>query len=67
MYRNLEAEIIRNNLNKALIAETIRKTVVTLNQKINCNYPFTYDEALDIQEKYFPELEIKYLFLKTTA
>lgn len=65
MYCNLEAEIVRNRIKKHIIAEAIGKTYNTLNLKIAGKYPFTYDEALIIQEKFFPEIDFKELFKKT--
>lgn len=64
MYNNLEAEITRKKIKKTLIAKEIGKTYNTLNLKISGKYPFTYDEALVIQETFFPECEIKSLFKK---
>ncbi|MDU1053325.1 hypothetical protein [Clostridium baratii] len=65
MYCNLEAEIARKKIKKPIIAEAIGKTYNTLNLKIAGKYPFTYDEALIIQEEFFPEVDLKELFKKT--
>ncbi len=65
MYCNLEAEIARKKIKKTIIAEAIGKTYNTLNLKIAGKYPFTYDEALTIQEEFFPEVDFKELFKKT--
>ena len=67
MYNNLEAEITRKKIKKPLIAKEIGRTYNTLNQKISGKYPFTYDEALLIHEKFFPECEFKSLFKKFEA
>lgn len=64
MYRNLEAEIARKKVKKPEIAKEIGRTYNTLNLKIAGKYPFTYDEALIIHEKFFPECEFKELFKK---
>lgn len=64
MYNNLEAEIVRKRINKQDIAKEIGRTYRTLNLKIAGKYPFTYDEALAIQEKFFPEYDLKKLFKK---
>ena len=64
MYNNLEAEITRKKIKKPLIAKEIGRTYNTLNLKISGKYPFTYDEALLIQEKFFPECDFKKLFKK---
>lgn len=62
MHNNLQAEIKRKNINKKLIASSIGKTYNTLNLKISGKYPFTYDEALKIQETFFSEFNLKELF-----
>lgn len=62
MYLNLEAEIVRSNIPKENIAKAIGKTYNTLTLKLNGKYPFTYDEALKIQETFFPNIELKVLF-----
>ena len=64
MYNNLEAEIIRKRIKKPTMAKEIGKTYNTLNLKISGKYPFTYDEALVIHEKFFPECDFKILFKK---
>lgn len=65
MYNNLEAEIARKKTKKTIIAKAIGRSYNTLNLKIAGKYPFTYDEALIIQEKFFPECDLKDLFKKT--
>lgn len=64
MYRNLEAEIVRNSLSKWDIAKAIGKSYNTFNLKLKGKSPFTYDEALTIQEKFFSEIDLKKLFAK---
>ena len=65
MYRNLEAEIVRKHISKPVIAKEIGRTYNTLNLKIAGKYPFTYDEAIAIHEKFFPEYDFKELFKKS--
>ncbi|NFN93653.1 hypothetical protein FDB28_06020 [Clostridium botulinum] len=65
MYNNLEAEIVRKRIKKTEIAKEIGRTYNTLNLKISGKYPFTYDEALMIHEKFFPECNFKDLFKKS--
>lgn len=65
MYRNLEAEAVRKNIKKEAMAEAIKKSYNTLTLKMSGKYPFTYDEALKIQETFFPECDLKVLFDKT--
>lgn len=64
MYNNLEAEIVRKKINKKDIAKKIGRTYNTLNLKIAGKYQFTYNEALEIQESFFPEYDFKKLFKK---
>ncbi|AEB75867.1 hypothetical protein [Clostridium botulinum] len=64
MYNNLQAEIVRKRIKKPLIAKEIGRSYNTLNLKIAGKYPFTYDEALTIHEKFFPECNFKELFKK---
>lgn len=62
MYSNLEAEIVRNKVKKLEISKEIGRSYNTLNLKLAGKYPFTYDEALKIQEKFFPKCDFKELF-----
>lgn len=64
MYNNLEAEIIRKRIRKQEIAREIGRTYNTLILKLAGKYAFTYDEAVTIQEKFFPECDLKELFKK---
>ncbi len=34
----------------------------TVSDKLKGKYPFTFQEAMLVQEKFFPEYELKYLF-----
>lgn len=65
MYRNLEAEIVRKEISKDEIAKAINKTYNTLTLKMAGKFPFTYDEAVTIQETFFPNCDLKTLFEKT--
>ena len=62
MYPNLEAEIARKRIKKPILASAIGRSYNTLNLKIAGKYPFTYDEALKIQEEFFPDYDLKELF-----
>lgn len=64
MYLNLEAEIIRRKIPKNDIANFIGKSYTTFIFKLSGKSNFTYEEALKIQEKFFPDMDIKYLFQK---
>ena len=62
MYRNLLAEMARKGYNRYDVAEAIGKSYNHVRTKLLGHTPFLYDEALAIQEKLFPEHDIKYLF-----
>lgn len=64
MYRNLEAEIARIGADKHDLAKSIGRTYNTFLCKMRGEYPFTYDEAVKIQENFFPNTDIKILFTK---
>ena len=34
----------------------------TVSDKLKGKYPFTFQEAMSLQQKFFPEYELKYLF-----
>lgn len=65
MYNNLEAEIARKKIKKLVIAKAIGRSYNTLNLKLAGKYPFTYDEALTIHERFFSECDFKELFKRT--
>lgn len=65
MYLNLEAEIARHQIKKPEMAAAIGKNYITLTQKISGKKPFFLEEALKIQETFFPDLDIKYLFSRS--
>lgn len=65
MHNNLEAEIVRKRIDRRDIAKAIGRTYNTLNLKIAGKYPFTYDEAVIIHEKFFAEYDMKELFRMT--
>lgn len=62
MYLNLEAESVRRKVKRGEMANVIGKSYTTLTLKMAGKYPFTYDEAVLIQETFFPECDLKFLF-----
>ena len=63
MYPNLEAELARRGIKRVDIARDLfngRKA--TVSDKLNGKYPLLLSEAMKIQKRYFPELELGYLF-----
>ena len=67
MYKNLEAEIVRHNISKNDIAKVIGKNYITLTLKLRGKSSFLYEEAVKIQETFFPEYDLKELFAVDNA
>lgn len=67
MYRNLEAEMVRRNINRKDVAEFLNVRYGTVVDKLSGKYQFKLDEALNIKQKLFPELSIEYLFKSDEA
>lgn len=44
------------------IADYLSVRSQTVSDKLKGKYPFTFQEAMLVQEKFFPEYELKYLF-----
>lgn len=61
-YENLRAEMARANVSVADIAETIGTNRDTAGRKLARKSPFLLSEAFAIRDKYFPGMEIGYLF-----
>ena len=51
MYRNLKAEMARQDLNICSLAELIHMSMQKLSRRLKGEVPFTVDEAIDIREK----------------
>jgi hypothetical protein len=62
MYKNLLAEMARNGIKSTQIADLIGESYNHVIVKIKGKYEFSYGQALAIQETFFPDLELKYLF-----
>lgn len=65
MYENLERVMKERGITKKALAEFLDVRHATIVDKTNGNSRFFLDEALKIQDEFFPDLEIKYLFSKT--
>ncbi|CEJ74255.1 phage protein [[Clostridium] sordellii] len=61
-HMNLKAEMTRNNIHIAEIANHLGITERTLRNKINGVTDFTWQEACKIQRGLFPKLSKDYLF-----
>lgn len=64
MYKNLEAEMIRNGILKKDIAKCLGVRDAIVLDKMNGKSTFTLDEALKIKNTYFSGMIIEYLFKK---
>lgn len=61
-FKNLRAEMGRNNIGIKDIAEVCGFNRDTLARKLSKKTPLNLDEAFRIQSKVFPDKEIRYLF-----
>lgn len=61
-YSNLIGEIAKRKIKKHVIARELNIHTNSFRNKLYGKTLFSVDEAIQIQEKFFPDLEIKYLF-----
>lgn len=61
-YSNLVGEIAKRKIKKYTIAQALKLHNNSFRNKLYGKTSFSVDEAIQIQEKFFPDLEIKYLF-----
>lgn len=64
MYRNLQAEMARHNIDRKTLAEKTGMKYSTISDKLNGRTKFMYDETIKIKEVFFPHLPLEYLFEK---
>ncbi|MYL57399.1 XRE family transcriptional regulator [Virgibacillus halodenitrificans] len=62
MYRNLEAEMARMGITKKSMAEELEMRYPTMTEKLKGKYPLRFDEAIKIQQRFFPDHSLEYLF-----
>ncbi|WP_031515451.1 helix-turn-helix transcriptional regulator [Desulfofalx alkaliphila] len=62
MYKNLRAEMARNNVTIRDIASALGVRYATISDKLNGKFRFYYDEALKIRNIFFPDCKLEYLF-----
>lgn len=62
MYRNLVAEMTRNQIKKTDLAKLLNLRYATILDKLNGKSRFFYDEAKTIKNQYFAGLSLEYLF-----
>ena len=61
-FENLRAEMARKNISIKSIAEECSYNRDTLARKLSKKVPINLDEAFEIQTKFFPEHDVRYLF-----
>lgn len=62
MLNNLKAEMARADITRADIAKEVGKTPKAVSDKLRGKTPFTLEEAIKIRVKFFPDMELEYLF-----
>ena len=61
-FRNLRAEMGRKNLGVVEMARTLGWNRDTLARKLSNRARINLDEAFTIQQTFFPDVDVKYLF-----
>lgn len=64
MFKNLEAEMVRKGISRDDIAHLLNQSYNTIGNKLRGDSKFLFDEAYAIKEKFFPEFDLEYLFVK---
>ena len=64
---NLRAEMARKKVSIEDIAECLSIHRNSASNKVNGNTAFSIEESVKIQETFFPDLELKYLFTRKRA
>lgn len=62
MFPNLNAELARKNITRAILARKIHRTPTTLSLKLNGKAPITLIECIEIKKAIDTDLSIDYLF-----
>lgn len=65
MYGNLSSELKRKNIAQKVIADLLKCTEKTANNKICGVTDFTISEAFAIHKNLLPEFDMDYLFTRT--
>lgn len=62
MFGNLFLEMKKRKITQTEVAKTLNITINGFRNKLLGKTDFNSEEMFSLQEKYFPDLEIKYLF-----
>jgi hypothetical protein len=63
----LEREIFERGLKKKIIAKKLKITERTFGNKLSGRTEFTWQEACDIKNSFFPDIEKDILFFKSNV
>lgn len=63
MYPNLLKAMEENNLNDKHLSKVLNMPYTTVRERTKGKYSFTFEQAIIIQQKFFPNEEVEYLFL----
>lgn len=64
MYLNLKTEMIKMGITIEQVASKLNLSGKTISNKIEGKTPFSYEEALNIKEIFFPYCDMQWLFKK---
>ncbi len=62
MFPNLDAEMARRKITRAMLASKINKTPTTLSLKLNGKAPLSLAECIEIKNVVNPKSSVDYLF-----
>lgn len=63
MYPNLLKAMEENNLNDKDLSKVLNMPYTTVRERTKGKYSFTFEQAIIIQQKFFPDEKVEYLFL----
>ncbi len=62
MLLNLKVEILKRGIIQKAIADYLGMDSSYLTKKVKCQYEFSRDEMYKIHDKFFPDVDMYYLF-----
>ena len=65
MFPTLNGEIANRGIQRTVIARTINISYSSFRNKMKGITPFTFEEACTIQERFFPDMDMRTLFRKS--
>lgn len=65
MLSNLKAEMARTGVSVDDVAAETGKSCRTIRNRIKGKVKFPIDEAMDIRDKFFPGMDLEYLFARS--